>query len=76
MTGIKYNSEELLLPMEWEEKLDVKILDPDGWLFTYGDLAPKNYNEIITRKEFEKRMLHSTVQIGFNSALIDDLKEI
>lgn len=69
-------SEKLLLPMEWEERLDVKILDPDGWLFACGDLAPKNYNEIITRKEFEKRMLDSTVQIGFNSALIDDMKEI
>lgn len=69
-------SEEFLLPMEWEEKLDVKILDPDGWLFACGDLAPKNYKEIITREEFEKRMLHSTVQIGFNSYLRDDLEGI
>lgn len=48
---------------EWIKEYNIKILDPDGW-----DRRNYNYSfneEKITRKEFEKRLMFSTIQ-GFN----------
>jgi len=47
---------------EWIKEYDCKIIDPDGW-------DRKNYDysfniEKITRKEFEFRLLTSTI-LGF-----------
>jgi len=47
---------------EWIKEYNIKILDPDGW-----DRQNYNYSfneEEITRKEFEKRLIFSTIQ-GF-----------
>ena len=47
---------------EWIKEYDCKIIDPDGW-------DRKNYEysfniEKITRKEFERRLVRSTI-LGF-----------
>ena len=52
--------EELKTSAEWVKGYNVHILDPDGW-------DRKNYNysfneEKITRKEFEKRLIFSTIK--------------
>ena len=49
---------------EWQKLCKITILDPDGW-----DRSPENYQyswyeELITREEWERRMVYSTV-MGF-----------
>lgn len=47
---------------EWIKEYDCKIIDPDGW-----DRTNYNYSfnkEKITRKEFELRLVKSTI-LGF-----------
>ena len=52
---------------EWIKEYNVKILDPDGW-------DRKNYDysfnkEKITRKEFERRLVLSTVRCVVQGSL-------
>lgn len=44
---------------QWQEICHVTILDPDGWDRKSYD---QSWYELITRSEFEKRMITSTVQ--------------
>ena len=45
---------------EWVKEYNCQILDPDGWDRTNYDYS---FNEEkITRKEFEKRLIFSTIQ--------------
>ena len=55
---------------EWIKEYNVKILDPDGW-------DRKNYDysfnkEKITREEFERRLVRSTVQGVIRSVVYRD----
>ena len=55
--------EELKTSAEWVKEYNVKILDPDGW-----DRRPEHWNysfneEKITRNEFDKRLIFSTIKV-------------
>lgn len=47
----------LLTPDEWAEIYCIRILDPDGWRIDH-----KDYNEPISREEFDRRMGTSTIE--------------
>jgi len=52
---------------EWCKLCNFKIMDPDGW-------ERKNFNfswyeEKITKKEFERRLIESTVQMDFTKGI-------
>jgi len=53
------NKVELKTPDEWCKILDIRVLDPDGWRED-----KKNWNDPISKAEFTKRMLLSTVSGG------------
>lgn len=48
------------LPGEWEERLGILILDPDGW--DRRNLT-EDYNTPLTQEEFLERACLSTVQV-------------
>lgn len=55
---------------EWIKEYNIKILDPDGW-------DRKNYDysfnqEKITRTEFEKRLVRSTIQGTIRGVIYKD----
>ena len=52
-------------PAEWAEHQGLTIIDPDGWRagsHVYG-LKPKAFDRKITQKEFNKRVMVSTIMI-------------
>jgi hypothetical protein len=49
-------SDELRYPDEWEELTAIHVLDPDGWR-----VDGKNWYHPITREEFLRRVVTSTV---------------
>ena len=53
---------EVKTPEEWQDELDVIILDPDGWR---EDDTP--WTKPITREEFETRLVNSTIDISRSS---------
>lgn len=55
-------NEERKTSQEWA-KLDptVKILDPDGW--DRKNFNHSFYEELITKEEFTRRVIQSTIQI-------------
>ena len=53
-------AEKRLPPFEWEKETGVTIMDADGWRFGHGELKAKPYDEPITRKEFDARVVWST----------------
>lgn len=55
---------------EWIKEYNIKILDPDGW-------DRKNYDysfnqEKIDRQEFERRLVHSTIQGSIRGIIYKD----
>ena len=48
---------------EWEQELNIKILDPDGFDRTDRDL----YSKRFTRKDFERRAMHCTCMVGMSN---------
>jgi len=53
---------------EWQKLSDTLVLDPDGW-DRHGDFNYSWYEELITEKEFNSRMMVSTCAMrgcGFN----------
>jgi hypothetical protein len=50
-------TEELRYPDEWEELTAIHVLDPDGWRGANG----KDWYIPITREEFHRRALYSTI---------------
>ena len=53
---------------EWQELCRIEILDPDGW-------DRQNYQfswheELITREEFERRLVSSTVSFSGKDFLV------
>jgi alpha-amylase/alpha-mannosidase (GH57 family) len=68
------NPEDLKTSEEWQSKYPhVKILDPDGW--DRKNYQYSWYEELITREEFEKRMMMSTC-MGINPEQFDPTKNI
>ncbi len=54
-------------PEEWTRHLNLtEILDPDGWRES-SDLGYRPYTDVITKKEYLRRRMMSTVN-GFSSA--------
>jgi len=49
---------ELKTSEEWSEILDITVMDPDGW--DRKNFA-ESWNELITRDEFMKRAIYSTL---------------
>jgi hypothetical protein len=70
---LKCTNEELKVKKassEWIKEYNIKILDPDGW-------DRKNYDysfnqEKITRTEFEKRLVRSTIQGTIRGVIYHD----
>lgn len=54
---------------EWQKLCKIEVLDPDGW--DRGNYQFSWHEELISREEFEKRLLPSTVQ--FNTDNISDM---
>lgn len=56
---------DLRTPREWGEITGMVVMDPDGWRgsVTWGDATygPRDFDEPITRQEFDARAMWSTV---------------
>jgi hypothetical protein len=56
---------DLRTPREWGEITGMVVMDPDGWRgsVTWGDTTygPRDFDEPITRQEFDARAMWSTV---------------
>lgn len=52
--------EELKTSEEWQENCLVKVIDPDGW--DRMNYQYSWYEEKITKREFEKRLMVSTLE--------------
>lgn len=57
-------SDELLVPAEWCKRLNVKVIDPDGW--RGGKLGPKAWGEPISEAEFKLRLVECTIDTRGN----------
>lgn len=50
---------------EWQKLTNIEVLDPDGW--DRKNFQYSWYEEEITAKEFEKRLVFSTIKINSGS---------
>jgi len=53
-------------PQEWAKDIGLMILDPDGWRRRIKNLPERSFNDKITAKEFNIRMVYSTCE-GFST---------
>jgi len=52
---------ELKTSIEWADGQYITILDPDGWRFDHDHLKARPLTDKITEKEFNQRMIYSTI---------------
>lgn len=46
---------------EWQEVKGDTIVDPDGWRFAFDGYEPRRMEEKISEREYEARMVRSTL---------------
>ena len=49
-------------PMEWEDIIGIKIIDYQGWKYSFGQLKAKVFYRKITRREFFRRAMYSLIK--------------
>ena len=59
------NSPELRKPVDWQNEFKFRVFDPDGWRSS-STLGAKDWDEPITRAEYEQRLGECTVASNRN----------
>lgn len=52
---------ELRTSQEWADAYDIVVVDPDGWDRSSAASFERSWSEAITREEFERRLMRSTI---------------
>ena len=56
------SGEQMKTPAEWAKEDGIRILDPDGWRGATKELPAKDFNEPLTKLDYSRRVVHSTIQ--------------